>query len=159
MNRMETMFQDLPFCCTKKVPKNHNQQSTLFSFKNFFLNIFSDKLNISIVSVWNCHLPFHSNIETQVKPEELRSLGECSSHTMCHMSHFMCHMSHVTCHASCVMCHMSRVTCHESPVTCQSIFLTFLLLFKKKNILIQKLEKKIMELVGSGSVINRAYPV
>ena len=24
MNRMEPMFQDLPFCCTKKVPKNHN---------------------------------------------------------------------------------------------------------------------------------------
>ena len=25
MNHMEHMFQDLPFYCTKKVPKNHNQ--------------------------------------------------------------------------------------------------------------------------------------
>ena len=24
MNHMEHMFQDLPFYCTKKVPKNHN---------------------------------------------------------------------------------------------------------------------------------------
>ena len=25
MNHMEHMFQDLPFYCTNKVPKNHNQ--------------------------------------------------------------------------------------------------------------------------------------
>ena len=25
MNQMEHMFQDLPFYCTKKVPKKHNQ--------------------------------------------------------------------------------------------------------------------------------------
>ena len=25
MNHMEDMFQDLPFYCTNKVPKNHNQ--------------------------------------------------------------------------------------------------------------------------------------
>ena len=31
MNCTETMFQDLPFCCTKKVPKNHNQ---LFHFRH-----------------------------------------------------------------------------------------------------------------------------
>ena len=31
MNRMDPMFQDLPFCCTKKVPKNHNK---LFHFRH-----------------------------------------------------------------------------------------------------------------------------
>ena len=25
MKHLEPLFQDLPFCCTKKVPKNHNQ--------------------------------------------------------------------------------------------------------------------------------------
>ena len=31
MNRMETIFQDLPFWCTKEVPKNHNK---LFHFRH-----------------------------------------------------------------------------------------------------------------------------
>ena len=31
MNRMETMFQDLPFCCTNKVLKDHN---LLFHFRH-----------------------------------------------------------------------------------------------------------------------------
>ena len=46
----------------------------------------------------------------------------------------MCHVSHV-------MCHMSRVTCHVSHVT------------KNQNTL-----KKVVELVGQGSVINGATP-
>ena len=45
-----------------------------------------------------------------------------------------------------VMCHMSCVTCHVSGLTCH---------------LIKKYKKvdKVVELVGGGSVINRAYPV
>ena len=31
MNRMEHMFQDIPFYCTKKVPRNHNQFFSLSS--------------------------------------------------------------------------------------------------------------------------------
>ena len=50
----------------------------------------------------------------------------------------MCHMLHVTCHVSGVRCLVSGVTCHF-----------FLLLFLDNGV----------ELVGGGSVINRAYPV
>ena len=46
----------------------------------------------------------------------------------------MCHKSHVLCHMSHATCHMSYVMC-----TCQ-------------------VRKKMVELVGGGSVINWAYP-
>ena len=43
------------------------------------------------------------------KPKKLKAeiLGECSSHTISHVSRVTCHMSHVT-------CHLSGVTCHKS---------------------------------------------
>ena len=47
----------------------------------------------------------------------------------CHVSHVTCHMSGITCYMSCVMCPMSHF-----------FFTKF-------------------ELIGGGSVINRAYPV
>ena len=49
------------------------------------------------------------------------------------VSHVMCHVSHVTCHVSCVTSHVSLS------------FIIFL--------------NNLMELVGGGSVINRAYTV
>ena len=55
-----------------KVPKIYNQ-TTLnlsfmhFSFENFIFTIFSGIIKNPVVSVWYYHLPFLSNIETQVK--------------------------------------------------------------------------------------------
>ena len=65
-------------------------------------------------------------------------------------------VSCVTCHVSPVTCHVSHVTCHLSHV--KKIFYIF---FTKKIIQKKILKKmdKVVELVGGGSVINRAYPV
>ena len=72
---------------------------------------------------------------------------ECSSYTMCHVLRFICHVSLVTCHLSHVTCHMSHVTCHM-------LFFFKCLVFLYPE---QKLDN-VVELVGGGSVINRAYP-
>ena len=58
-------------------------------------------------------------------------LRECSPDTMCH--------------ASCVMYYVSHVTCH--------IYIYIFFYFQ----LIE--EKKVVEPVGEGSVINKAYPI
>ena len=74
------------------------------------------------------------------------------------------YVSCVLFHTSHVTCYVSRVTCHMSPVTCHNVF--FLKFFIKKNNIyiyiiffsLNKL-KKVVGLVGGGSVINGAYPV
>ena len=56
------------------------------------------------------------------------------------------HVSHVTCRMSCVTCDVSRVTCHVSGVGCHvsPFFFSFY---------------KVVERIGGGSVISRAYPI
>ena len=61
---------------------------------------------------------------------------------------------HTICHISCVPCHMSHVTCRVSPVTCLKKNIK-----NPKHFIVQKKLDKVVELVGRGSVINRAYPV
>ena len=61
----------------------------------------------------------------------------------------MCHVSRVTCHVSYVMCHLSHVKIY------------FLFIYKKIKKKLNSLKKldKVVELVGGGSVISRAYPI
>ena len=51
----------------------------------------------------------------------------------------------------CVTCHMSRVTSHMSQVTCHLSHATIIFFFF--------FSFKVVELIGGGYVINRAYPV
>ena len=60
----------------------------------------------------------------------------------------------ITCHMSHAICHMSQVTCHVSHVTCQVLCVTCIFLY----IYIFFFEEMV-ELVGQGFVINRAYPI
>ena len=69
----------------------------------------------------------------------------------CHVSGVMCQVSRVRYHMSGVTCQMSHVRCQVSGVTCQiNIYMYICFVF---------FWDKVVELVGGGSVINRAYPV
>ena len=63
----------------------------------------------------------------------------------------------VTCQVSGVTCHVSPVTCHLSHVVKKKLLFILKKIYKKKLSL--KKFDKVVELVGGGSVINKADPV
>ena len=65
-------------------------------------------------------------------------------------------LTHTMCHVSCVTCHMSHVACHLSNV---KIFSFHFFYKKKKKIICSNKLDKVVELVGGGYAINRAYHV
>ena len=75
---------------------------------------------------------------------------------MCHVSLVLCHLSPVTCQISHVMCHMSHIMCHMSSFFSFFFLSSYLYILKFKHIFL--LLHNMLELVGGGSVINRAYP-
>ena len=70
-----------------------------------------------------------------------------------YVSCFRCHESFVTCLLSGFTCDVSHVTCHMS-----NLFFPFWLRKKKEKNPLKKWDK-VVEPVGGGSVINRAYHV
>ena len=70
----------------------------------------------------------------------------------CHISHVRCQVTGDRCHMSCVRCLMWRVMCQVSCVMCSMshVFFSLFLFFPFFS-------DKVVELVGIGSVINRAY--
>ena len=67
----------------------------------------------------------------------------------------MCHMSGVKFHVAGVTCHMSGVTCQVSGVRSQVSGVRY----HMSQFIFKFFVEKVVELVGGGSVINRAYLV
>ena len=131
----------------------------------FFYEYLADQVHLQLflkhLQYWVCD-PFHPDPKNSItpKPLELDSWNFKRMFTL----HCMC----VKCQVSFVSCHLSPVTCHLSHVTCHTITFYFLKSIKLKSKQIKSLQNnkkkkhkknKVVELVGGGTVINKAYPV